>query len=130
MKRKGYIISSVVTGLLGEVALVAIVLWLLPLWGVNIPVWGLILLVIAFGVYEGISYRIGSRALEMKPVVSLEAMVGHRGNATTPLAPDGYVQVKGELWQAWSTKPGIDKGDKIVVVGVKRLVLFVAPNEK
>ena len=130
MPRKGYIVSSIITGLLGEAALAAIVLWLLPLCGVKIPIWGLILLLVTFGVYECISYRLGSGALRRKPVVSLEAMVGCCGKATTPLAPNGYVQVKGELWQAWSTEPGIDKGDKIVVVGVKRLVLFVAANEK
>jgi len=130
MKRKGYIISSVVTGLLGEVALVAIALWLLPLLGVNIPIWGLILLMVAFGVYECISYRIGSKALRRKPVVSLEAMVGSYGKAATPLVPNGYVRVEGELWRALSTGSNIDEGDEIIVVEVKRLTLFVArvPN--
>lgn len=127
MMRKGYIVSSIVTALLGEAALVAVALWLLPLWGVNIPIWGLILVMVTYGVYEGISYRIGSRTLGRKPVVSLEAMVSCHGKASTLLAPDGYVQVKGELWWALSTGPNIDKGDEIVVVGVKRLTLFVAP---
>jgi len=130
MRRKGYTLSSIVTALLGEAALAGIALWLLPLWGVNIPIWGLVLLIVALGVYEGITYRIGSRALGRKPVVSLEAMVGCCGKATTPLAPSGYVQVEGELWRASSTGPNIDKGDEIVVVEVERLTLFVAPNEK
>ena len=127
MTKKGYIVFSIITGLLEEAALAAVVLWLLPLLGINIPIWGLILLMVAYGVKEGISYRIGARALGRKPVVSPEAMVGCCGKATTPLAPDGYVRVEGELWRALSTGPNIDKGDEIVVVEVKRLSLFVAP---
>jgi membrane-bound ClpP family serine protease len=127
MRRKGYIVSSIVTGLLVEAALAAVVLWLLPLWRVNIPMWGLILLMVAFGVYEGATYRMGGRALDRKPVVSSETMVGSRGRATMPLAPDGYVRVEGELWRALSTGPNIDEGDEVVVVEVKRLTLFVAP---
>ena len=73
MRRKGYTVFSIVTGLAGEAALAAIVLWLLPRWEVNIPIWGLIALMVAYEVYEGISYRIGSRALGKKSVVSLEA---------------------------------------------------------
>lgn len=130
MRRKWYIASSIVTALAGEVALVAIVLWLLPLCGVGMPMWGLILLMVAYGVYEYISYRIGSKALGRKPVVSLEAMVGSYGKAATQLVPNGYVQVEGELWRALSTGPNIDKGEEIVVVEVKRLTLIVAhmPN--
>jgi len=129
MTRKGYIVFSIVTGLLEEAALAAVVLWLLPLLGVNIPIWGLILLMVAYGVKEGITYRIGARALQRKPVVSLEAMVGCRGEAATPLAPNGYVRVEGELWRASSTGPNIDEGDEIVVVEVRRLTLLVAPMQ-
>ena len=129
MTQKGYIVFSIVTGLLGEAALAAVVLWLLPLWGINIPIWGLILLMVGYGVKEGITYRIGARALQRKPVVSLQGMVGCRGEAATPLAPGGYVRVEGELWQAFSTGPNIDKGDEIVVVEVKRLSLLVSPMQ-
>ena len=127
MGRKGYIVYSIVTGLLEEAALAAVVLWLLPLLGVNIPIWGLILLMVAYGVKEGITYRIGARALQRKPVVSLEGMVGCYGKATAPLAPNGYVRVEGELWSASSTEPNMDEGDEIVIVDIKRLTLFVAP---
>ena len=97
MRNKGYLVSSIVTALLGEAVLVAIVLWLLPRWGVNIPIWGLVLLMVVLGFYNVISYRIGSKTLARKPVVSLEAMVGCCGRATTSLTPDGFVKVQGEL---------------------------------
>ena len=125
MKRKGYIISNIVTGLLKATALVAAVLWLLPLWRINIPIWGLALLLIALVAYEVVTFRIGARALDKKPVVSAQAMVGCHGKTTTPLVPGGYVQVGSELWRASSTGPNIDEDEEVIVVEVKRLTLFV-----
>jgi len=127
MSKKAYIIFNVVTGLLKGTALLLVVLWLLPLWGVNIPIWGLILIVAAFLTYEIVTFRIGRRALERKPVIWSEAIVGRCGKATTPLAPDGYVQVNGELWHAFSSDTNINEDDDIVVVELDRLTLRVAP---
>lgn len=118
---------SIVTALIGEAAIAAIVLWLLPRWGVDIPVWGLIVMMLVFAVYQVLTYRISKRALVRKPVVSPQAMVGCCGKAVTPLAPGGYVRVEGELWRALSAGPDIDKDEEIVVVEIKGLTLFVAP---
>jgi membrane-bound ClpP family serine protease len=98
----------------------------LPLWGVNIPVWGFILVVVAFLAYEVITFRLGKRALEKKPAIWSEAIVGRFGKATTPLIPHGYVQVDGELWHAVSSGANIDEGDDLVVVEMDRLTLRVA----
>ena len=126
MSMKGYVIFNIATGLLKGAVLAAIVLWLLPLlWGVNIPMWGLILLMVVFVIYEIVTFRLGRRALERKPTIP--PPVGCCGKATTPLTPDGYVQVEGELWRALSSDMNINKGDDIVVMGVNRLTLSVAP---
>ena len=127
MSRKGYVMFNIATGLLKGAVLAAIALWLLPLWGVNIPVWGLILLVVVFGIYEIVTFRLGRRALERKPTALPQAIVGRCGKATTPLTPNGYVQIEGELWRALSSDTNINKGDDIVVVEVDRLTLLVAP---
>jgi hypothetical protein len=50
---KRYVIFNVAAGLLKGAVLAAIVLWLLPLLGINIPIWGLILIVIAFLCFIG-----------------------------------------------------------------------------
>ena len=118
---------NIVTGLLKGAALAAIVLWLLPLWGINIPIWGLALVVVAFLIYEVITFRLGKKALERRPVIWPKAIVGCCGKATTQLAPDGYVQVNGELWRALSSDTNIDEGDDIVVVEMNRLTLRVTP---
>ena len=91
MSKKAYIIFNIATGLLKGTVVLLIILWLLPLWGVNIPIWGIILIVAAFLTYEIVTFRLGKTALEKKPVIWSEAIVGRCGKATTPLAPDGYV---------------------------------------
>jgi membrane-bound ClpP family serine protease len=118
---------NIVTGLLKGAALAAIVLWLLPLWGMNIPIWGLTLIVVAFLIYEIVTFRVGRMALERKPVIWSGAIVGCCGKATTQLAPNGYVQVNGELWRALSSDTNINEGDDIVVVEMNRITLRVAP---
>ena len=131
MSKKAYIIFNVATGLLKGTVLLSIVLWLLPLWGINIPIWGIILIVAAFLTYETVTFKIGRRVLERKPMIWSEAIVGRSGKATTPLTPDGYVQVNGELWHAFSGDTNINEGDEIVVVEMDRLTLRVAlPSKK
>ncbi|MFC1963584.1 NfeD family protein [Chloroflexota bacterium] len=127
MSTKTYLIFNIVTGLLKGAVLFSIVLWLLPLWRINIPIWGLILIIIAFLVYEIVTFRLGKKALEKNPLIWSEAIVGCCGKAITPLAPDGYVQVNGELWRAFSSDANINKDDDIVVVELDRLTLRVAP---
>lgn len=126
MKWKGYIVSTIVTAVLGAAVIVAIVLWLLPRWGINIPLWGFILLMAAYVVYQVVTYRMGKRALDRKPVVAPEAMVGCCGQAATPLTPGGYVRVQGELWRAISVGPDIEDGEDVEVVEVRRLTLRVS----
>jgi len=127
MSKKAYIIFNIATGLLKGTVVLLIILWLLPLWEVNIPIWGIVLIVAAFLTYEIVTFRLGRRALERKPVIWSEAIVGRCGKATTPLAPDGYVQVNGELWHAFSSDTNINEDDDIVVVELDRLTLRVAP---
>jgi len=118
---------NIATGLLKGAVLAVISLWLLPLWGITIPIWGITLLIIAFIIYEIVTFRLGWRAINRKPSVSPKAMVGCYGKAATPLIPEGYVYVQGELWKALCRDRDIEKGDDIVVLEVSRLTLRVAP---
>ena len=127
MNIRAYYIYTIVTGILKVTLLALIVLWLLPSWQINFPLWGIILISVTFLIYEIVTFRFGKRALERKPAIWTNTMVGCCGKATTPLAPSGYVRVSGELWRASSSDKNIDEGDDIVVVGLDRLSLFVAP---
>ena len=86
-----------------------------------------ILMMIALGVYNYITYRLGKKAIVKKPMISLD--IGSRGRTTTPISPTGYVRVNGELWQA-SSKSTIDAGEEIAVVGIEGMTLLISPLEK
>ena len=123
------LILAIVSTLLEEAALVVIVLWGLPHVGIHLLGAGrtalLVALMVAWGAYSIITYRIGSRALRRKPVIDLSPMVGSRGKVVSPLAPEGLIKIKGELWIAKSASERIDTGEGVIVVGQEGLKLIV-----
>ena len=114
---------AIISTLLEEAALVVIALWGLPKLGIQIPLAGLITLMVAWCAWSVYTYRMGSRALKMKPV--LPTMVGSKGKVTSPLVPQGLVRIKGELWIATSTSGEIDIGEEVIVVEQDGLKLIV-----
>ncbi|TET43217.1 MAG: hypothetical protein E3J66_02210 [Dehalococcoidia bacterium] len=115
--------------MLEEAVLAAVVLGLLPRFGINIPLWALVFMMIALGAYSYAVYRLGKKALEKRPMMASEAMVGSKCTVMTPLAPRGYVKVGSELWQASSPGLVIDKGQEVVIVGIEEMTLLVAPQD-
>jgi len=104
--------------------MVAVVLLGLPKLGIHIPLAGLIALMVAWGAYAIITYRIGSRALRRKPEIVLP-LISSKGKVVSPLAPEGFIRIKGELWQATSVGGNIDNGEEVTVVGQDGLKLVV-----
>ena len=119
------LILAIISTILEEAALVVIVLVGLPRLGIHIPLAGLIAIMVAWFAFAVFTYRMGSRALKKKPVVGLPTMIGSRGKAVSPLAPDGFIRIKGELWEAKSVDDRIDTGEEITVVGQDGLKLMV-----
>ena len=129
----GRLIIAVITTLIEEAALVAVVLWGLPRLGINLHVGVLIALMAALAAYSVFTYRMGSRALKREPVVGLPDMVGAKGKTVSDLAPEGVVRIKGELWDAKAEGRRINAGTKVIVVGQEGLKLIVSrekPSEK
>ena len=122
---KGRLIIAIVSTVLEEAALAAGVLWGLPRLDIHIPLWVLIIVMLAWGAYTVITYRMGSRALLKKPVDGLTDMVGSKAKVVSPLAPEGVIKIKGELWVAKSAGHRIDAGEEVVVVGQDGLKLAV-----
>jgi membrane-bound ClpP family serine protease len=120
----GRLVLAIVSTVLEEAAMAAIVLWGLPKLGIHIPLAGLVALMVAWAAYAVISYRMGSRALRRKPVTGLPTMIGSKGKVVSPLTPEGLVRIKGELWQAKSVGDRIDTGKEVIVVGQDGLKLI------
>jgi membrane-bound serine protease (ClpP class) len=116
--------------MLEESILVAVVLWLLPRFNVNLPLWVLGILVVALAVYSYVMYRVGRLTFLMRPKVAAEAIIGNEGKVTKRLAPEGYVKVQGVLWKATCSESELEVGDEVVVVGIEGLRLIVRLKEK
>ena len=119
------LILAILSTLLEEAALVAIVLWGLPRLDIHIPHAGLIALMVVWAAFSIFTYRMGSQALKKKPVVGLPAMIDSKAKVVSPLIPAGMVRIKGELWEAVSIGGTIDIGEEVIVLGQDALKLIV-----
>ncbi len=59
-----------------------------------------------------------------KPTTGMEGLIGEVGIASTPIAPEGKVSIRGEFWNVISDQT-IEKGIKVQVIGVTNLKLKV-----
>jgi len=118
------LIYAIVSILLEEAAIVAVVLVGLPQLGIEVPVGALIAVMVAFAVFSVLLYRAGSQALRRKPV-ALSVMVGSKGKVVSPLAPIGFIKIKDELWEAESVGSKISIGKEVMVVEQDGLKLTV-----
>jgi len=105
-------------------AIVLLVKCVLPLWGIGIPVWGLVVILAAWAVISVLIYRCGSRALERKAVAGLPDMAGLKGVVVKDINPEGTVRIKGELWRARS-ETLVETGREVEVVSQQGMTLVV-----
>ena len=126
---RGRLIIAIINTLLEQTAIVFIVFWLLPLLGIEMPLWGSIILLVflmtGWLLWSIIAYRKGSRALSREPLVGLPDMIGSKGEVVRPLVPEGMVKIRGELWTAQSVNGNVSSGVEVIVVGQERLKLVV-----
>ncbi len=123
-----FALFNIASTVIEEAVLITVLLWLLPPFGIRIPLWLVVVLALVWAAWSYLSYRLGKRAVCKTPAVGPEAMVGIICRTTTPLSPVGYVQADIELWRACSIAGDIDAGVEVVTVGIKGLTLFVTPS--
>jgi len=127
-KKRAYTLYSLVRLLFDEAVLAAVVLWLLPGFGINFPVWLLIVFMVAWAVYSYFTSRLVEKLIGRAAAIGPEALIGVKCITTTPLFPDGYVRVGTELWRAHSIAGDIETGAEVLIVGINRLTLVVKPS--
>jgi membrane-bound ClpP family serine protease len=127
---KARLVIALITSLIDEVIIVALILWGLPHWGIHIPWWGIALICLAFAGYAYLTFRLGSRILRKKPLPGFTDLVGMTGKTVDQLRPDGLVKVNSELWVARSQSGIISSGSTIEVVSQEGMRLLVRLKEK
>jgi membrane protein implicated in regulation of membrane protease activity len=118
-------VYSIISTVFEEAVIAAFIIWVLPLFGIDIPLWGLITILVAFAIYSYIMYRVGHPTISYKEVSSPESMTGNEGVVESELKPEGYVKVRGELWKASAGGERLGKGEEVVVTGIEGLKLSV-----
>ncbi|MEO8793934.1 MAG: nodulation protein NfeD [Daejeonella sp.] len=68
---------------------------------------------------------LGLKAQRKKPITGEEGIIGETGECLSILDPNGNVRIHGEIWKAESLTGNIKKGEKIKVVAIRDLKLFV-----
>ena len=125
-----YTLQAVLSWMLEEILLVVAVLWLLPhFFNINMPIWGLAILMAALAIYSGVMYRVGRQTFFIRPKVAADNIIGSEGRVTKPLAPEGYVKVQGVLWRAMCNERELVVGDEVEVIGIEGLRLIVKPKK-
>jgi membrane protein implicated in regulation of membrane protease activity len=125
-----YTLQALLSSILEEILLAVAVLWLLPhFFNVNIPLWGLAILMTALAIYSVVMYRVGRQTFFIRPKVAAENIIGSDGIVTRQLAPEGYIKVQGVLWKAICSDSELAVGDEVEVVGMEGLRLIVKPKK-
>ena len=79
------LIVAIVTSIVQAVVIVAVILWVLPRFDITIPIWGTVLILLAFATYAVTLYKVGSRTLVKKDLPGLTDMIGLNGQAVSLL---------------------------------------------
>ena len=102
---------------------------LLHRW-VGLPGWAAVALVAAWALKDAALYTFLRTAYTPQPGSVIGRLVGLEGVAVEPLAPRGYVRVRGELWLAEPTAADVEirQGHPITVDAVRGTTLLVRPG--
>ena len=123
-------IYSIISTVIEEAGIAALILWLMPLFGIIIPLWGAILVLAGFAVFSYFMYRIGHPTILYEPVNSPESIIGSTGVVESSLNPVGHVRVCGELWQASGGDGNMAKGEEVIVTSIDGLKLTVVRKSR
>ena len=122
------LIVAIISSLFEEALLVIVVLWVLPGFGIIIPLGALIAVMVLMAANSVTFYFIGSRALRQRVLLGLPSMTGTSGKVVIRLCPKGTVRIKSELWQAEAVDGEIAVGTPVIVVAQDGLRLQVKPE--
>jgi membrane protein implicated in regulation of membrane protease activity len=93
-----------------------------------VPAWGCGVLFMAWIVKDLVLYPFTSRAYG-PPLGPGARLIGQRGVAREPLDPEGYVEVRGELWHA-EARTRVPPGALIRIEAVRGLTLIVVEDRR
>ena len=121
----GRLVLAIISTTFEEIAIYAIWRWLLPEFGIYLPVAALAALMASWLAFSLWLFVFTTKTIKKQVPIGLPSMVGATGKAAGPLDPEGMVRIRGELWGAVAAEGNIGAGEAIVVVSQDGLKLKV-----
>jgi membrane-bound serine protease (ClpP class) len=90
-------------------------------FGIEIPIWLIIILVLISSAITYVLYR----TLKKKPLLGFDNMIGKSGLAISKITREGTIKIGSELWAAKAEQDNIEKGEEVTVIGQTGLKLTV-----
>ncbi len=119
------LVLAILSTLAVEAALFTVWRWVLPEWGIEISLAGIIAIMSGWAIFAVVEFGLVTRILKKQVMVGLPTMIGASGKAVSALHPEGQVRIKGEIWGAEAIDHHLDQGEAILVVGQDGLKLLV-----
>ena len=115
------LILTIIVSLVDEVIIILVLFFVLSLFGIEMPLWLIITLVLIFSLITYVIYR----TLKQKPLLGFDNMIGKSGMTVNQIAREGTVKIGRELWAAEVDGDNIEAGEEVTVVGQTGLKLTV-----
>ena len=115
------LLLTIIISLVDEAIIIFVLFFVLSRFGIEMPIWLIITLVLIFSVITYVVYR----ALKKSPLLGFDNMIGKSGIAINKIARKGTIKIGGELWAAKTDRDNIEKGEEVTVIGQAGLKLTV-----
>ncbi len=115
------LLFTIIISLVPEAIILLVLLFVLPRFGIEIPLWLILTLVLIFSIITYVLYR----TLKKAPLLGFDNMIGKSGMTVNQIACRGTVKIGRELWAAEVDGDDIEAGEEVTVIGQTGLKLKV-----
>ncbi len=115
------LILTIIISLVDEAIIIFVLVFVLSRFGIEIPLWLIIALVLIFSIITYVLYR----ALSKNPLLGFDNMIGKSGMTVNQIARRGTIKIGRELWAAEVDGDNIEAGEEVTVIGQTGLKLKV-----
>jgi len=120
------LLLPIIISLVDEAIIILVLFFVLSRFGIEMPLWLIITLVLIFSIITFVVYR----ALKKNPLLGFDNMIGKSGMTVSQIARKGTVKIGWELWAAEVDGDNIEAGEEVTVIGQTGLKLTVIKKSK
>ena len=101
------LLLTIIISLVDEAIIILVLFFVLSRFGIEMPIWLIITLVLIFSAITYVLYR----TLKKNPLLGFDNMIGKSGLAISKITREGTIKIGRELWAAKAEQDNIEKGE-------------------